>query len=376
MTATKKLEVIFQGSKLAFKGELTIETLHDALFLLNEKVKVIDAKELTKLDTAGALLILKLLKAQINPNNLINLRPEEENLLNLVKQQEAVDLLITKNKLASQVLKVKREFTLLTPFYLAGKWAEFKWIQIRAFLRLIGELAIGFIKSIEIPKRFPLKNVIGVVDVAGCRALPILGLLAFLIGVVLAYQVGVQLKNYGANIFIVLLTSIAIFREFGPLMAAIIIAGRSSSAFTAEIGTMKVNQEIDALMTMGISPVVRLILPKFLGMLLFFPFLIFWADMLGMMGSMVMARISLDINFATFIHEFQRAVQQRQFWVGMSKAPIFAAIIALVGCHQGFLVESSSESVGRRTTKSVVQAIFLIIVADAIFSIVYNILRF
>jgi phospholipid/cholesterol/gamma-HCH transport system permease protein len=374
MAEAQKLTYRYVAETLSLNGELTIETLPEVLFLQNQNVRMIDAQGLNKLDTVGALFILKLLKAEVNSTNLQHLRVEEQNLLDLVKEQEAVKLLVT-GKAAAQVLKEKRKFNWLSPFERVGRWVVYKIIQLETFLKLIGELTIGFIKSIEVPKRFPLNNIIGVVDTAGCRALPILGLLAFLIGVVLAYQIGVQLKNYGANIFIVLLTSIAIFREFGPLMAAVIIAGRSSSAFTAEIGTMKVNQEIDALRTMGISPVVRLILPKFLGMLIIFPFLIFWADILGLLGSMTMARLSLDISFNSFINEFQRAVHLRQFWVGMAKAPVFATIIALVGCHQGFLVESSSESVGRRTTKSVVQAIFLIIIADAGFSVLYNILR-
>lgn len=371
----QKLEVDYRAGTVYLQGELTLETLPQALFLQNEQVETIDAQGLTKLDTAGSLLIIQLLKAEVNSSNLHNLRFEEEDLLNLVKEQEAIKLLVVENKPTAQILKPKTRLSWLKPFEWIGRSTFYKFVQIAAFLKLIGELTVGFAKTIRHPKRFPLKNILSVIDTAGCGALPILGLLAFLIGVVLAYQIGVQLKNYGANIFIVRLTSIAIFREFGPLMAAVIIAGRSSSAFTAEIGTMKVNQEIDALKTMGISPVIRLIMPKFLGMLIIFPFLIFWSDILALIGSMVMARASLDISFMNFIQEFQRAVQVRQFWVGVSKAPVLAAIIALVGCHQGFLVKASPESVGRRTTKSVVQAIFLIIVADACFSVLYNILR-
>ena len=377
MAEAKKLEVAYQGGVVSFKGELTLDTIAQALFLQDQTVKIIDATNLEKLDTAGVLLILKLLKAKINPNNLLNLKTEEDHLLHLVQEQESVKWMIQKKQLSAQkFIKEKIPATWRTPFETLGKWAFYKGEQVKIFLRLVGELSIGFAKSVKAIRRFPFANIVGVVDNAGCRALPILGLLAFLIGVVLAYQVGVQLKNYGADVFIVRLTGIAILREFGPLMAAVIIAGRSASAFTAEIGTMKVNQEIDALKTMGISPVERLILPKFLGMLIIFPFLIVWADILGMLGSMVMAHGSLDISFMSFMQEFQRSVQVKQFWLGMGKAPIFAAIIALVGCHQGFLVESSSESVGKRTTKSVVQAIFLIIVADSIFSVLYNVLRF
>lgn len=371
----KKLAVDYQKGRVSFIGELTLETIKDAFALQGKQVNVIDASQLIKLDTAGALLILHLLKARPDKKNLINLKAEEQTLIDLVADQEAVKVMVAKNKLASQILKRERIITVFTFFYYIGRGVVNKLIQIQGFLALIGELFFGFLKSLFSKKRFPLKNIFAVVDNAGCRALPILGLLAFLIGIVLAYQVGVQLKVYGANSFVVLITSTAILREFGPLMAAVIIAGRSSSAFTAEIGTMKVNEEIDALQTMGISPVERLILPKVIGMLIIFPILIFWTDILGILGSMLMSKISLDIGFLNFINQFQASVKLKQFWVGMSKAPVFALIIAMVGCYQGFLVESSSESVGRHTTKSVVQAIFLIIIVDAIFSIVFNYLR-
>lgn len=372
---TKKLGINYQEGKLSFSGELTLDTVKDALSLQGKRVDLIDVGNVTKLDTSGALLILHLLRAKITSKNLINIKSEEKTLIDLVANQETVKVMLAKNKLASQILKHERIITVFTFFYFLGRGVVNKLIQVQGFLALLGELFFGFVKSLFSKRRFPLKNIFAVVDNAGCRSLPILGLLAFLIGIVLAYQVGVQLKVYGANSFVVLITSTAMLREFGPLMAAVIIAGRSSSAFTAEIGTMKVNEEIDALQTMGISPVERLILPKVIGMILIFPLLIFWTDALGILGSMLMSKVSLDIGFINFIDQFQSAVKLKQFWVGMSKAPVFAMIIALVGCYQGFLVESSSESVGRHTTKSVVQAIFLIIVADAIFSIVFNYLR-
>jgi phospholipid/cholesterol/gamma-HCH transport system permease protein len=210
------------------------------------------------------------------------------------------------------------------------------------------------------------------VDSAGVRALPIVGLLTFLIGVVLAYQLGVQLKNYGANIFVVYLSGTAILREFGPLITAIIVAGRTSSAFTAQIGMMKVNQEIDAMLTMGLSPVDRLVMPRIIGMLIAFPFLIFWSDVLGVMGSMMMAKSHLGVGYIPFLENFRQTVSTNSFWIGMSKAPVFALIIATVGCYQGFEVSSSADSVGRKTTESVVLSIFLIILADAAFSIIYS----
>lgn len=240
------------------------------------------------------------------------------------------------------------------------------------FLSLTGELWLFCVKGFRHAGIFHPSSICNAIYHTGYRALPILGMLSFLIGVVLAYQMGLQLKTYGANIFIVYLTGVAILREFGPLIAAIIVAGRTSSSFTAEIGMMKVNEEIDALMTMGISPVQRLVLPKTIGLIIAFPLLIFWSDLFGLIGSMVMSKVMLGIGYSDFIVRMKTDVGVSNYFIGLSKAPFFGAIIALVGCYQGFCVSSSADSVGFQTTKSVVQAIFLIIIADAFFSVLYS----
>jgi len=199
-----------------------------------------------------------------------------------------------------------------------------------------------------------------------------LALLSFLIGVVLAYQMGLQLKTYGANVYIAYLTGLAVVREFGPLITAIIVAGRTSSSFTAQIGTMKVKEEIDALKTMGLSVTERIVLPKVLGLLIVFPLLVFWSDLFGILGSMVVSKSMLDVGHIEYLSRLKQEVGVEEYWVGLSKAPVFAILIAIVGCYQGFLVSSSADSVGARTTMSVVQALFLIIIADAVFSIYYS----
>ena len=366
------LEVIYEHQQAIFKGSLTLSTLPKAWFLKQKRVRSIDATALQKLDTAGALFILELLKGRPDQELLKGLNPDQEVLLNLVSEQQVVNQ-FTKQK-PRLAVKPKNSISarILKKLTLLGKEVTAKALEVRDFLSLIGELFCEFLQALKHIHRFPYKNILMVIQNMGCGALPILGLLALLIGVVLAYQLGVQLQNYGANIYIAYLTGIAILREFGPLITAVIIAGRSSSAFTAEIGAMKINQEIDALLTLGISPMQRLVLPKVLGMLLIFPFLIFWSDFMGMLGSMLMARASLSINFVPFIYEFRSSVDLQHLWVGLVKAPIFALIIALVGCHQGFKVGYSAESIGKCTTQSVVQAIFLIIIADALFSILFN----
>lgn len=186
---------------------------------------------------------------------------------------------------------------------------------------------------------------------------------------------GLQLRNYGADIFIVDLLGISLFREFGPLITAIIVAGRTASSFTAQIGTMKIKEEIDALQTLGIEPAELLILPKCLALMVVLPLLTVWADIFGVFGGMLMSQHMLEITFGDFLHRFQSAVSISSFVTGMVKAPVFGLIIAAIGCYQGLQVKQSAESVGRHTTQSVVEAIFCIVVVDAIFSILFSYLK-
>jgi phospholipid/cholesterol/gamma-HCH transport system permease protein len=209
---------------------------------------------------------------------------------------------------------------------------------------------------------------------AGFDALPIVGLLSFLVGIVVAYQASDQLRRYGANIFVADLVGLSMLREFAPLMTAIIVAGRSGSAYAAQIGTMQVTEEIDAMRTLGIAPLDLLVVPKFLALLIALPLLTVYADAVGVLGGMIMARTELGVGFPEFLARFANAVQPSNYLIGLGKAPVFAAIIVLVGCFQGFRTHGGADSVGRQTTRSVVQSIFLVIVADALFSILFSIL--
>ena len=192
---------------------------------------------------------------------------------------------------------------------------------------------------------------------------------------VVAYQGSIQLVRYGANIFVADLVGLSILREMAPLLTAIIVAGRSGSAYAAQIGTMKVTEEIDALHTIGVSPMELLVLPKMLALLVALPLLTIYADILGVLGGMIVAQTQLNVSFADFLDRFDDAIKMSSFLVGLGKAPVFAAIIALVGCFQGFRVSGSADSVGRQTTVSVVQAIFLVIVFDALFSVILSWLK-
>jgi phospholipid/cholesterol/gamma-HCH transport system permease protein len=211
-------------------------------------------------------------------------------------------------------------------------------------------------------------------ETAGLNALPIVGLLTFLIGVVLAYQGADQLARFGAEIFTINLVGVGVLRELGILITAIIVAGRSGSAFTAEIGTMKVNEEVDAMRTIGLDPLDVLVLPRVVALVLVMPLLTFYADIMALAGGAVMTYFHLDISLLQFVRQLETAVTIETFWVGMVKAPLFAFMIAMVGCFQGLKVSGSADSVGRETTRAVVVGIFLVIVADALLSIFFSII--
>ena len=245
-------------------------------------------------------------------------------------------------------------------------------LNARDLLNFLGLTVVTLGRALARPGQIPAASLASQMEQAGLDALPIVGLLSFLIGVVTAYQGADQLARYGAQIFTVNIVGIGILREMGILMTAVIVAGRSGSAFTAQIGTMKVNEEIDAMRTIGLDPVIILVLPRVVALVLVLPLLTFYADIMGIIGGAVQATVSLDISFIQFIRQLKTAVSITSFWVGVTKAPIFGFIIALVGCYEGFMVARSAESVGSHTTKAVVEGVFLVIVFDAFLSIFYS----
>lgn len=323
----------------------------------------INGEKISVFDSAGALALKKCideLKKRNNQIELVNFSDSQQQMLELIESKQDI--------LSYQLPAVSKEGVL----YQIGKESENKLHQVDGLIILIGDLSTRLFEAFAYWRRFHLPSIVSVIDSAGLKALPIIGLLSFLIGVVLAYQMGLQLETYGANIFIAYLSGMAIFREFGPLITAIIVAGRTSSSFTAQIGSMKINEEVDAILTMGLSPTELLVLPKVLGLLIVFPLLIFWADVFSIWGAMIMSKNMLNIGFEDFLNRLRDSVGLNQMMLGLYKAPAFSILIALVGCFQGFRVESSADSIGSQTTKSVVQALFLIIIADAAFSIAYS----
>lgn len=204
------------------------------------------------------------------------------------------------------------------------------------------------------------------------KALGIIALTSFLIGLVVAYQSAFQLKIYGANIFIVDMLGISILRELAPLMTAIVIAGRSGSAFTAQIGAMKITQELDAMRTMGFDPYAFLVLPRILALMITMPILIFVADIMGVFGGMIVALLDLEITPQLFLERFNEVVAAKHFFIGIGKGPFFAFLIASIGVYRGLVVKDDTQSIGFNTTKSVVESIFAVIVCDAVFSILFT----
>ena len=261
-----------------------------------------------------------------------------------------------------------------TPVERVGRRAAFGAEQALALLAFVGESTLAALRLALHPAQVRWRHVLRNLQIDGFDALPIIGLTSFLLGVVVAYQGADQLRHYGANIFVVELVGYAMLREFAPLITAIIIAGRSGSAYAAQIGTMLVTEEIDAMRTLGIDPVELLVLPKMLALAIALPLLTVFADVTGVFGGMLMARTRLDVGFVEFVDRFGRELQGASFLIGVGKSFVFALIIALIGCFQGFRTRGSADSVGRQTTLAVVQAIFIVIVADAGFSVAFTIL--
>ncbi len=241
------------------------------------------------------------------------------------------------------------------------------------FLEFLGKTTTILAKQSVRPDKIRWSDTFYYLEATGVNALPIVGLISLLLGMIIAFQSADQLAQFGANIFVVELVSISMLRELAPLITSILIAGRSGAAFTAEIGTMQVSEEVDAMRVIGLDLTEYLISPKFWALLIALPLLVFFADMMGLLGGAVIANWKLDIPFMTFILRLQEKVAITHMILGLGKCFIFAAIISIVGCYRGMLVTSGAGSVGQQTTSSVVTSIFLVIIADAIFSIIFTI---
>lgn len=343
-------------------GIAPVEKRLAALALVDAGRLVVDVSAISALDTAGAWLLHRTIRT---------LERRDGTTVRVTGSRAGFDTLLRliAAHAASTEPAAPARIGLLAGI---GRQA---WHGLRGFsgmLAFVGESTIAFLHSLARPRRIRWRPILHNLQTAGFEALPIVGLLSFLMGVVIAYQGADQLQRFGANIFIADLVGLSMLRELSPLLTAIIVAGRSGSAYAAQIGTMKISEEIDALRTIGVGPQELLVQPKILALVIALPLLTVYADVAGVLGGMLMANSMLDISYDVFLDRLEDALSLSSFLTGIIKAPVFAVIIALVGCFQGFQVSGGADSVGRQTTVSVVQSIFLVIVADALFSVIFN----
>ncbi len=319
----------------------------------------IDLSGVKRMDTVGAWLIHRTMRDR--GATITGARPEISALIKQVGQ-------------ADEPTKVRPDTGpgSLRALSELGEWVLETGRTLVGLLGFFGATLIAFGAIIRHPKRFRVNAVIQRFDLVGVRALGIIGLMSFLIGIVIGQQGAVQLEQFGAEVYTINLIGRISVRELATLMTAIMVAGRSGSAFAAQIGTMKLTEEIDAMRTIGVSPVEALVIPRMLSAIVMMPLLSFFAMMMSMLGGGIFCWIYLGVPPLTFIQRIQEVVPLTDLWVGLIKAPVFGFIIALVGCFQGMLVEGDAEQVGLRTTAAVVQAIFLVIVLDAMFAVFFS----
>ncbi|HEU0163254.1 MAG TPA: MlaE family lipid ABC transporter permease subunit [Rhizomicrobium sp.] len=329
----------------------------------------IDASKLSRLDSAGAWLLLRTRRALEAAGNTVSGLEVPERYQPLLENldQEQPDS-------GHSGPRIPKGFR--GRLYRIGRTTVQNLQQAVSILGYLGRVTVETGEAIAKPKHnLRVTAIVHQVEETGINALPIVGLLAFLIGIVLAYQGADQLKRFGAEIFTINLLGVGLLREIGGLITAIIVAGRSGSAFTAQIGTMRVNEEIDAMQTMGLNTVDTLVLPRVIGLVIALPLLTFYAMVMGLIGGAMMCYFALDITIPVFLRQLNDAVSVSTMMVGLIKAPVFAFVIALVGCYEGFQVQRNAASVGQLTTRSVVESIFLVIVLDAAFSVMFSVLE-
>ncbi len=358
--------------RITGKGSWTIETaarlrpVLDAIPIASARA-VIDLEAVERFDSTGAWLLLRLYRrlasTGVSPS-LMGLSPEQTTLFNRIV--EIGDCEPAHAETSHPVIALLER---------TGRNIGAAVQDGVELLNFLGIVAFAAFRSLIRPGRIRLIPTFSHIERIGIDALPIVGLLAFLIGIVLAYQGADQLRRFGAEIFTVNLLGISVLREMGVLMTAIVIAGRSGSAFAAQIGTMQVNQEVDAMRTLGLDPVDMLVLPRMTAMIIVLPLLTVYANIMALTGGAMMVTMTLDIPLAQFLHRLNESVALGTLWIGVSKAPVFGLLIALTGCREGLRVTGSAESVGTHTTRAVVISIFLVLVANALFSVLFSLFR-
>ena len=365
-------ETTLESASIFFEG--TFEVVHwlhlkaqiEKITTKNKKV-ILDFKGLLSLDTFGAWQLAHLWRAFEKDQKEIAFINCSADDLTFIKELKNFD--IPENIILS--LEKKK----ISPIELIGRGALTVMGKFHRIISFLGEVILAIGSCLRHPSSFRVKSFIKYLDQTGVKAIPIIGLVSLLIGAVLVYQGVSQLERFGAEIFTVNLLAISVLRELGILLTAIVVAGRSGSAFTAQIGFMKLNQELDAMKVLGLEPMQLLVVPRVLALMIVMPLLTVFCDLVALSGGAVMSMHLIDLSFSQFISQLQSSFQPSTFWVGIFKAPVFAFAIALIACYEGLQVSGGAESVGRRTTRSVVRSIFTVIVLNAFFSIVFSILK-
>ena len=338
---------------------LRVRRLSEELNELQAENVTVDLSEVERMDTVGAWLVHKL---------------QRDRGAKIVGANREQQLLIDHVAAADQPVQVKRETprAFIRVVTQVGEWTTNFLRTLVGMLGFFGAMLISFGHVIRHPRRFRLNAVVTRFEVVGVQALFIIGLMSFLVGIVIAQQGAVQLRQFGAEVYTINLIGRSGVKELGVLMTAIMVAGRSGSAFAAQIGSMKLNEEVDAMRTIGVSPMEALVIPRVLATVLMMPLLGFFAALMAMLGGGIFCWLSLDIPPVTFIQRIREVVPMTDLYQTLIKAPVFGMIIAMAGCYQGMQVEGDAEQVGRRTTSAVVQGIFLVIVLDAFFAVFFT----
>ncbi len=350
------------GSVVRFSGRLAIAAIGNIdhrLRSLSEPINQIDLANIDHIDTVGAWLIYR--TANEHNAKIVGADSDAKRLIEAVSGVDDFDPVTPK-----QVSSINR--------FLAevGSGVVVAFTTLLHFLGFVGQVVKASFVLMLNPSRFRWHAVVQHFDMVGVRALGIVGLMSFLIGIVIAQQGAVQLRQFGAEVFTINLIGRLTFRELGILMTAIMVAGRSGSAFAAQIGTMKITEEIDAMRTIGVVPAEALVVPRVIAAIIMMPLLGIYASLMAVIGGGMLCWIVLEIPPGTFVLRLREVTPMTDFWIGMIKAPVFGAIIAMAGCFQGMQVEGNSEQVGLKTTAAVVQAIFLVIVLDAFFAVFFS----
>ncbi len=320
----------------------------------------VDFSGVREFDSAGMLLLQELeerLKSMECPYEIRGLDEKQRKILELLRHSD----------LRSPLPK-RREHLL----YRIGRATVAELSVVRDFFTFVGELSAAFLRLLAHPANFRFRETVYHIEKSGFDALFIIALTSILVGLVIAYQSLVQLSQFGADIYVVDAIGIAITRELGPMITAIVIAGRSASSYAAEIGTMKLTEEINAMRTMGFDPFYFLVIPRIVALIVAMPLVIFFADITGILGGMIATKAQVDLSFSFFLQRLQEVLSAKHYILGIVKGPFFAVIIAATGCFHGFRVTNDTESIGIETTASVVHAIFFVIACDALFSVIFT----